>query len=250
MARDALEQIITSQHPGLYSKSRKRRSVRGGAWYDFLDPHKNGVGNLYNKVKHEVVTPDSVLRGQYIPKAASFADKALAASAVVPGLGQIVAPVAAGVKAVAKANDVAKAFGYGRYDPITPEEIADLKARRAGYARAIRSTISGATLPPPNAPSFSPGNAAEQLAHWNETAPRRFKVNHAAQNFNAVDARLAATQAAAKLPPGMDRDVLKMAGYGRKVRAPSHRNMLVRDVMRKMKLSLPEASKYIKAHGL
>jgi hypothetical protein len=39
-------------------------------------------------------------------------------------------------------------------------------------------------------------------------------------------------------------------GSGRKKRAPSARNLVVKKVMREKGLSLPQASKYVKEHGL
>jgi len=62
----------------------KRR--KGGAWYDFLDPQKNGFNDAMSKVSNEFTNPDSVLRGQIIPKAEQVA-KVAAQVAPFVGLG-------------------------------------------------------------------------------------------------------------------------------------------------------------------
>ncbi len=49
------------------TKMLEKKKVEGGAWYDFLDPNKNGVGNLYNKVKNEITNDDSILRREVVP---------------------------------------------------------------------------------------------------------------------------------------------------------------------------------------
>jgi len=76
---------------------RKGGASSGGAWYDFLDPNKNGVANAFDpnkngfndamgKVAHEFTDPDSVLRGQIIPGAEQAAKYAAMAAPLV-GLG-------------------------------------------------------------------------------------------------------------------------------------------------------------------
>lgn len=68
-------------------KARKTRkggsAISGGAWYDFLDPSKNGVGDAFNKVKNEFTNPDSILRSQVLP----VAQQAAEVGAMVAGLG-------------------------------------------------------------------------------------------------------------------------------------------------------------------
>jgi len=50
--------------------------------------------------------------------------------------------------------------------------------------------------------------------------------------------------------PEVDEGVAEAAAGIRKRRAPTRRNMLIREIMRKHHMSLPEASKYIKEHNL
>jgi len=63
-----------------------RRRRKGGAWYDFLDPQKNGFNDAMSKVSNEFTNPNSVLRGQIIPKAEQVA-KVAAQVAPLVGLG-------------------------------------------------------------------------------------------------------------------------------------------------------------------
>jgi hypothetical protein len=110
--------------------------MSGGAWYDFLNPNKNGVGDAFNKVKnefvnpssvlrhdvapkiaHEFTDPNSVLRGKVLPEAAKYASYAapvldVAGTAVgLPGAGTM---LSRGLSAAQYANQGAKAMGYGR----------------------------------------------------------------------------------------------------------------------------------------
>jgi hypothetical protein len=106
---------LHSLHGGSFHKQFAEGVCRGGAWWDFLDPSKNGVGDAFNKVKNEFVNPDSMLRGTILPEAGDIAGKVAAATAFIPGLGEVVAPVAAGIKAAATANNMAKGVGLGRH---------------------------------------------------------------------------------------------------------------------------------------
>ena len=105
---------LHSLHGGSFHKQFAEGVYRGGAWWDFLDPSKNGVGNAFNAVKNEFVNPDSMLRGTILPEAGDIAGKVAAATAFIPGVGEVVAPLATGIKAAATANDMAKSVGLGR----------------------------------------------------------------------------------------------------------------------------------------
>ena len=109
-------------------------ALEGKGWFDFLDPNKNGVGDAFNKVKHEFVdsdsnlhrgvadaaakvgneftNPDSVLRGQVVPIAGKVGDVLNKIPGVdfVPGLGEL----AMGASALSKVNNAAKAAGFGK----------------------------------------------------------------------------------------------------------------------------------------
>jgi hypothetical protein len=73
-------------------------ALHGGAWWDFLDPNKNGVRKWFSdtasKVKNEFVNPQSVLRAKIVPgfqKVAKFAAPII--DAVVPGQGAVVSGI-------------------------------------------------------------------------------------------------------------------------------------------------------------
>lgn len=71
---------------GATAGGKKRRSKKGGAWYDFLDPSKNGFNDAMGKVGHEFTDPNSVLRGQVLPAAEKVAKVAAMVGAPL-GLG-------------------------------------------------------------------------------------------------------------------------------------------------------------------
>jgi hypothetical protein len=123
---------IHGLHGGSFHKEFLH-GLSGGAWYDFLDPNKNGVGDAFNKVKHEFVDsdsglrqglstagnavagqftdPNSVLRGQVIPIGAQVAQYASPfIDAVAPGAGTA---LNYGFKAANYANKGAQMLGYG-----------------------------------------------------------------------------------------------------------------------------------------
>ena len=117
---------LHSLHGGSFHKQFAEGVCRGGAWWDFLNPSKNGVGDAFNKVKNEFVNPDSTLRGQVIPKIGNeFTDPnsvlrgqvipiagkiaSLPGVQFIPGIGQI----ASGIKLAANVNTAAKALGFG-----------------------------------------------------------------------------------------------------------------------------------------
>jgi len=134
----ALNLHLHNTHGAGYSRAFSH-GCSGGAWYDFLDPNKNGVSNAFQKVGNEFTNPDSVLRrgatdvgqkvgheftdsnsmlrGQILPEAAKYASYAapvldVAGTAVgLPGAGTM---LSRGLSAAQYANQGAKALGYGR----------------------------------------------------------------------------------------------------------------------------------------
>ena len=98
-----------------YSGGGRRVSKRGGSAYsgggpwDWLDPTKNGVGDLYNKVKNEVVNPDSIFRSQVVP----VAQQAAQIGAMVAGLGMPRKPRKLSAKQQARNKMVAKLVKSG-----------------------------------------------------------------------------------------------------------------------------------------
>ena len=63
-----------------------RGRKKGGAWYDFLDPQKNGFNDAMKKVGNEFTNPNSILRGQVLPAVEQGA-KVVSAVAPFVGLG-------------------------------------------------------------------------------------------------------------------------------------------------------------------
>jgi len=132
---------------GMVGSARKRKGKKGGAWYDFLDPAKNGINNeLYNpnsylqqgigKVGNEFTNPDSylaqgvgklgneftdkdsLLRAQYLGQAADGVAKAAPILDMLgeqmglgKGVGKTMAEVLKGAQEV---NKAAKSVGLGK----------------------------------------------------------------------------------------------------------------------------------------
>jgi len=89
--------------------------LSGGAWYDFLDPTKNGVGNLYNKAKEGIQQNGAKL----------------VSGAVKTGLRTFGGPVGS---AVASGID---ALGYGHHGHHHHEKGGDY-TRHGAYTRHHR----------------------------------------------------------------------------------------------------------------
>ena len=146
-----LGQHLYSLHGGAFHQEFLH-GLSGGAWYDFLDPHKNGVANAFDpnknglaqsvrdtgaklndfgaKVKNEFVNNDSALRQKFLnPTANQFTDPNSVLRGQVIPIGAQVAQYAQpfidmavpgagtalnyGFKAANYANRGAKMLGYG-----------------------------------------------------------------------------------------------------------------------------------------
>jgi len=214
-------------HGGAFHKEFCEGVMRGGSWYDFLDPNKNGVGNAFNAVKHEFVDsdsglrqglstagnavagqftdPNSMLRGTILPAAAKYSAYAapvldVAGTALgVPGAGEL---VTGALNAANTANNVAKNFGYGR-------------KRKGGSMLGQAMPVAGTNM--------SLGNPM---------------VGGSMTGAYEGQGLLGMTRKTG----GM---VRRMVGAGVAKRAE-----IVRKVMKEKGCSMIEASKYVKAHGL
>lgn len=135
---------------------RHATGVHGGAWWDFLDPKKNGVANAFQdfgakvknefvnpqsflrtKVQNEFTNPESVLRGKVLPVAARVGQFiAPALNAAVPGAGTA---ISTGLSAAQGANQQAKAFGFGRHGKKkrAPASAGDGRRKRADIVRKV-----------------------------------------------------------------------------------------------------------------
>jgi hypothetical protein len=222
-------------HGGAFHKDFAEGVLKGGAWWDFLDPNKNGVGNAFNTVKHEFVDsdsglrqglskagdavvdagkavgnqftdPNSVLRGTVLPAAAKYSAYAapvldVAGTAFgVPGAGEM---LTAGLNAANTANTVAKNFGYGR------------RRRRGGSMLSQAMPIAGTNMSLGN-----PMMGGSMTGAYEGQGLLGMTQKHG----------------------GM---VRRMVGAG-----VSKRAEIVKKVMKEKGCSMNEASKYVKAHGL
>jgi hypothetical protein len=118
----------------------------GGAWWDFLDPNKNGVAAAFQdfgaKAKNEFVNPESVLRGKVLPVAAKVGSvlapviNAAGTAVGVPGVGTA---ISTGLNAAQGVNQEAKNFGYGRggKKKRAPASAGDGRRKRADIVRKV-----------------------------------------------------------------------------------------------------------------
>ena len=214
-----LSRHITGLHGGAFHREFLH-GLSGGAWYDFLDPNKNGIGNAFNTVKNEVVNPDSglrrgldtagqavagqftdpnsVLRGQVIPIGAQVAQYASPfIDSVVPGAGTA---LNYGMKGLNYANKGAQMLGYGDSEMARASQML-------GQKKKGRNRNNGVPL--------LSGNVDGAMSGGSNTG--------------------------------------QYEGHGRVVGAgkrPNARAVLVKKVMAEHGMSMIEASKYIKKNGL
>jgi len=127
---------------------RHALGIHGGAWYDFLDPRKNGVARAFEdfgaKTKNEFVNPDSILRGKILPTAAKvgtvLAPVINAASSAfgAPGVGTA---ISSGLNTAEGVNQGAKSIGLGRRcggkKRRAPAGASDGRRARADIVRRV-----------------------------------------------------------------------------------------------------------------
>jgi hypothetical protein len=163
---------LHSLHGGSFHKefAKGMCDARGGAWWDFLDPNKNGLNasiedtkhkfdDFGAKVKNEFVNPDSVLRqgvdkvgheftdpnsllrGTYLPEAANIAGKVASVADFIPGVGEVVGPIATAIKGAQMANQAAKAVGYGKKGIIYEKSGCGLLGGPGGKRKMMPGVI-------------------------------------------------------------------------------------------------------------
>jgi len=210
--------------------------LSGGAWYDFLDPHKNGVGDLYNKIKHEVVDHGI--------------DKALESK---------------------RKAEMAKLRRGADLTPIVPPKYHPKKerARLLGLSSAHKSSTGGSEYgvdrdgkPAPWKWALDKENA--KMAGMSEEEKKKYREDRLEKGRRTHYEQLH-RRPYTPLPPGGAEggDYTRHGAYTRHHRdgrpyrraAPAskrtlERNAIVKQVMRDKGLSLIEASKHVKAHGL
>jgi len=227
-------------HGGAFHKEFCEGVMRGGSWYDFLDPNKNGVGNAFNTVKHEFVDsdsglrqglskagdavvdagkavgnqftdPNSMLRGTILPGAAKYSAYAaplldVAGTALgVPGAGEM---LTTGLNAANTANNLAKGLGYGRRRG---------RPRKGGNMLSAPMPIAGTNMLLGN--EYMAGQGGSMTGAYDGQGKRK-----------------------AVMRGGMTQ---RIVGAGVRKRAE-----IVKKVMKEKGCSMIEASRYVKAHGL
>ena len=124
------------------------KELKGGAWWDALDPAKNGVSAAFNSagaaIKHEFEDPSSKLRSEIVPAIGhEFTDKSSDLRAkILPGAATALAaatasfpalaPLAAAAAAAQTANKTAASIGFGKGDASEhyPQSLKDLLERK------------------------------------------------------------------------------------------------------------------------
>lgn len=84
---------------------------------EFTNPDsvlRTGVSDAAGKVANEFTNPDSVLRGQVLPDAASIVNKVTPFLQEIPIVGEVADAADGALNIAQKANEAAKAVGYGR----------------------------------------------------------------------------------------------------------------------------------------
>ena len=231
---------LHSLHGGSFHKefAKGMCDARGGAWWDFLDPNKNGLNasiedtkhkfdDFGAKVKNEFVNPDSVLRkgvdkvgheftdpnsllrGTYLPEAANIAGKVASVADFIPGVGEIVGPIAGAIKGAQMANQAAKAVGYGKKGIIYEKSGGALLGGPGGKRKMMPGVIGDG------------GSKASKSGAYEGMG--KLVITHGGKKRRA--------------PAGPN--------DGRKKRAD-----IVRKVMAEKGMKMIEASKYVKQHNL
>jgi hypothetical protein len=250
-------------------KAKRLAKLHGGAWYDFLDPAKNGLkasvedtGNKIKnefenpssklrqvvdpavaKVKNEFENPDSKLRGEYLPKVAyelgnpdSDFNSGVSqymepvVNAFAPGLGSV------SKKAFDAMNEGKRKAGLGK---STVED----------YRRLINPKKAVET-PKAKAQPTRYGNAkqtAKALGKgFDMSKPMPPRFGRAGKGRQPVCPQCGKAKCECSPPP-----VETMAKPKRMVGgAVSARAAIVKKVMAEKGMKMIEASKYVKAHGL
>ena len=134
-----LSDHIAKQHGKKYHREfmegmmKHAHGLHGGSWW----------GDLYNKVKNEIVNKESHLRKHIIPKAAEYTAKAapvldvLGTAVGAPGVGTA---LASGAQGLHRVNEGAKAIGLGRCGgrkKRAPASASDGRRKRAEIVRKV-----------------------------------------------------------------------------------------------------------------
>ena len=241
------------------------KGMSGAGFFDDLkhafsdevwNPQKNGVAQAFQdfgqSVSNEFTDPNSTLRGTILPAAAPI----LGALSAVPGLNVVTGPLAAAATAAQTLNKGAKAIGLGRRRG---------GAKTGAYEGEGKLVIThgGRMVPKPGSrekvmveeqsvrvPTY--GYAMKGEGFWDD-------IKSAAKGVaQQVIADPVGSFEKAKKGYEIGKQVYDtVKGKGKKKRAPAgphdgrrKRAEIVKKVMNEKGLSMIEASKYVKAHGL
>lgn len=266
------------------------RGMSGAGFFDDLkhafsdevwNPQKNGVAQAFQQfgenVKHEFVDPNSTLRGQVIPMASQIANVVSA----IPGVGEVLAPITMGIKAADYANKGAKALGLGKKKGKGKLVITHGGAKTGAYEGegVFEDIRSGKFKMPPMVPQYDPRSMLKDVRSQSVNLPMMAMRGEGFWD----DLKSAASSAVGAVKSGVSQIAQEVAkdpqaafekakkGYeigkkvydtvkgkgGKKRRAPAGPNdgrrkraEVVKKVMREKGMSMIEASKYVKAHGL
>ena len=243
---------IMSLHGGAFHKEFCH-GLSGGAWYDFATNAFNKVKNEFvnpdsvlrrgaedagKKVAHEFSDPNSILRDKVVPIGAQVAQYAQPfLDAGVPGLGSA---INTGFKVANYANKGAKMLGYG--------EGSRAKAMLS-MAKPGRSRNNGIPLLSGNVDGVRGGMYGKQTSFkdvfgFGTGAGMLGQDGHGQRKVGGANT-------GAYEGHGM----LGQNGHGQRAKrvvgsGVSARASLVKKVMAEQGLSMIEASKYVKEHGL
>ena len=214
--------------PSEVRKAKRLAKLHGGAWYDFLDPAKNGLNasvadtkakfeEAGKKVKNEFVNPQSKLRGELLPKLAhelSDPDSDFR-SKIIP---QYAEPVI---------NALAPGMG-------TAVKVANEVARKG--QKAINP--KGTTWEQYKSPGFGKG-------YVDPTPPTKRLLGREGKGRKPKCPSCGKAKCVCVKEEPKEEPVHTMSGGGRGKRAD-----VVKRVMAQKGMKMIEASKYVKAHGL
>jgi len=273
---------IMELHGGSFHKDFIK-GMSGGAWYDFLDPNKNGVANAFNsagsaiknefvnpdsvlrkdivpKVTNEITNPDSVLRSQVIPKVAEYSKYAEPfMDAVVPGSGEAVVAGAQGLNAINQgATQAQRMLGYGD-DSDLKSAVAELQKcsshPRAKLMKALKEEYPGKKRIFYDSAFNLAGmkkkggrirsGAYEGMGMLGEDGHGTRKVGGGMLGQDGHGQRQVGAGTGAGTGAGRRKRAPAQEGSGRNKRAE-----IVRKVMKEKGMKMIEASKYVKQHGL
>jgi hypothetical protein len=259
--------------PSEIRKAKRLAKLHGGAWYDFLDPAKNGlnasvadtkakfedagkkVKNEFEnpssklrttvdpaiaKVKNEFENPESKLRGEYLPKVGY--ELGNPDSDFNKGVSNYIEPVlntfAPGVGSVAKKGFDAM-NDFKRKQGVDKTTVEDYNRLINGPKKSAPASAPAPT-PSPSVPNTVRGTPRKTPVVRRMKGGRKSMLGEAGRGRRAE-----AKDERPRVMPVVEEKPKRMVGG-----AVSARAAIVKKVMAEHGMKMIEASKYVKAHGL